>query len=250
MKLFSSRLAPVIGLISIAGQINDERATNILLSLRTIPSMNCQVRAVIVRISSSGGSLGSAQSIVEGIDLLKQELDIPVVVTVSEMATSAAFYIALSATKLIATQAATLGNMGAIIRNIDPEKFLEKLGINYQAIASGIFKDSLSNFSSLSTEQRRELSELVQELSRQFAEHVEVRRPQCTRRDELMNGQVFSGATALDHGLLDKLGGFYTAVQECELLTGISGMSIRLLETEPARGTSIALSVLGALLNK
>lgn len=89
-------------LASIASHINDECATNILLALRTIPALDCKIRAIIIRIVSSGGFLGAAQSIVEGIDLLREELGVPVVIIISEMATSAAFYIALSATTLVA----------------------------------------------------------------------------------------------------------------------------------------------------
>jgi len=248
VKLFRPIKQNAIGLVSIASHINDECATNILLVLRTIPALDCQIRAIIIRIVSSGGSLGAAQSIVEGIDLLREELGIPVVIIISEMATSAAFYIALSATTLVATEGATLGNMGAILRSVNPENFLEKIGIKYNAISSGSHKDSLSNFSSLKEEQTILLTGLVQELSEQFHSHLRTRRPQCSNSVELMAGQIFSGASALQYNLVDKLGGFFTAIQECERLTGLAGLKIRALDSYIDKRSPLTLAGLAELI--
>ena len=66
-----------IAMISLVNNISEKDVLNMLFKIRALPSNNHEIKGIILRISSSGGSLGAAESLVEGLRFVKQELHHP-----------------------------------------------------------------------------------------------------------------------------------------------------------------------------
>jgi protease-4 len=229
----------VVGLISLAGDIDETTALSLLLTLRALPSRRCRIAALILRVSSNGGALGAAQAVHEGLQTLRHELGVPSVSLVTQTALSAGFYTALGADHVIATPAATLGNVGAAIRAFSPHRLFEKLGVEYLPIASGDAKDSLSNLGSLTTPQRALLQSVVDECCDQFAAMLRVRRPGLTEAAiaSLRGGRVFTGAAAHSMGMVDHLGGLFRAIELCGELAGLAAPGVEVMDTAQPPGS-------------
>ncbi|WP_444915991.1 S49 family peptidase [Microbulbifer sp. TRSA007] len=205
-----------IALLSLTGNITETVAINFLLKLRSLPSHKSSVSALILRVSSNGGSLGAAQTIVEGLELLRSELNIPIISLVTDTALSAAFYVAISADQCIATPASMLGNIGCIVRKFSLSSLFENIGIKYESIASGANKDILFNVSSFNQEQKALLETLSKDSLMQFLSHIDEKRDvkESVLR-YLEDGKIFSGRKACEVGLIDTNGGLFTAIQYC-----------------------------------
>lgn len=248
MKAFASRRdrsREVLGLISLEGLVSERMALEALGLLRALPG-DPPVRGLILRISSGGGSLGAAQAIAEGLRTVSEELRVPTVACVLDLALSAGFYLALSADRVVATPAASLGGVGAVLRTVSIGRALEAMGIDYEGVASGPMKDALFPGARLTDEQRAGLRAVVDDCHRQFAEHVAGRRPEggAETATWLREGHIFTGDAALNAGLIDCTGGLFSAVSTCATLAGLTAPSLRVLADQNAQPSPIGLASL------
>ena len=202
-----------IGLISLTGILTETSALNFALALRSLPTRG-PMRALIVRISSGGGSLAAAQTIAESLESLRQELNMPSIALATDMATSSAFYVGQSADRFVASPASVLGNAGAVAYRISVHELLAKLGVGCTAICSGEAKDTLGPFSALSEKHAAVLQELVNDNAEQFMSYLRSRRTiSAAALGMLGSGALFSGRCALQHQLVDELGGLFSAIR-------------------------------------
>ena len=110
-----------IYVFSIAGPITEASALEFALRLRELPTRKPAACAVLLRVSSNGGS---AEAIIEAVNLCREELGLPIVALVMETALSAGLLPALAADRLVVTPSATLGGAGAIVRLLSPSALL------------------------------------------------------------------------------------------------------------------------------
>ncbi|OQS35932.1 S49 family peptidase [Chromobacterium haemolyticum] len=225
-----------IYVFSIAGPITEASALEFALRLRELPTRKPAACAVLLRVSSNGGSAGSAEAIIEAVNLCREELGLPIVALVMETALSAGLLPALAADRLVVTPSATLGGAGAIVRLLSPSALLSKLGVGYTAYASNALKDMFSHCADLAPEAEQALQELVQKNGRQFMTTILACRPALSPEGMgcLAAGQVFNGAEAVALGLADMVGGFYAAVAECGRLAGHGAPMLRFVEQAPS----------------
>lgn len=240
----------VLGLLSLEGLVSERMAIETLTLLRSLPG-NPPIRGLILRISSGGGSLGAAQAISEGLQFVSSELGIPTVSSVIDLALSAGFYVALSADRFVATNAASLGGVGGIIRTFSLEPLLHKIGVEYEAIASGSLKDALFFASSLTDGQRDSLQSVVDDCSQQFLTHIRARRAAYDDRAPLVlgDGRIITGERARSAGLIDDVGGLFSAITACAEMAGLEAPSLRVLggDRNSIRPGHQFSSLLGAL---
>ena len=225
-----------IYVFSIAGPITEASALEFALRLRELPTRKPAACAVLLRVSSNGGGAGSAEAIIEAVNLCREELGLPIVALVMETALSAGLLPALAADRLVVTPSATLGGAGAIVRLLSPSALLSKLGVGYTAYASNALKDMFSHCADLAPEAEQALHELVRENGRQFMVAILACRPAlgAEGRERLAAGQVLNGAEAVALGLADVVGGFYAAVAECGRLAGHGAPFLRFVEPASA----------------
>ncbi len=167
---------------------------------------DADVRALIVRIDSPGGT------VVGGENLYHQLLDVagekPVVAVMGATATSAGYMVALAADRLFARQGSLTGSIGVLLQTTDVTGLLDKIGIKPETIKSGPLKAQPNPLEPLSPQAREATREVVLDMYEMFLEMVSKQRelPMPTVR-ALADGRVFTGRQALREGLIDAIGG-------------------------------------------
>ena len=181
---------------------------------------NPNVKAILIRVNSPGGSAAASQEIYEEL----KKVEKPVVVSVSEVCASGAYYISAAADRIIANRSSSVGSIGVIMQIPNYEDLYEKLGIKYTTIKQGKFKDVGSPDRPITEEEKRLLEAQLKEIYRQFITDVaEARDMDVSEVEELATGWVFLGTEALDLGLIDEIGNYKDAIKIAAQLGGIKG---------------------------
>ena len=167
--------------------------------------------ALILRIDSPGGTVGDSQEIYSAIKRLKDK-GCKVVASFGNISASGGVYIGVASDKIVANPGTITGSIGVIIRGNNLSELLNKIGIKFETVKSGIYKDILSPDKALSEEGRELLQNLIDESYKQFTEAVaEGRNLPVEDVKKFADGRIFSGSQAKDLGLVDKLGDEFVA---------------------------------------
>jgi protease-4 len=201
-----------IAILNVQGRISDATAQAVFMALREVQWQKQGIRGLLLRICSEGGSLAAAQAIAEALETLSAEFGLVVVSVVEDVALSAAFFLMLAARHTVATPAATLGAVGAIVGCYDTQALEERLGIRYRATRSAPLKAYLSLHPPVSPAGDAALQGLVDDVHAQFADWILARRKLDALPADAADGRMFSGRQALAHGLIDATGGAVAAV--------------------------------------
>lgn len=199
--------------------------------LRSVEN-NPNVRAVLLRVNSPGGTIAATQELYNQILRLKKK-DKLVVVSMGDIAASGAYYISCAADYIVANPGSLTGSIGVIIQSLDFSGLMKKIGVNYNVIKSGKNKDILSGYRSMTDEERKLLQSVVMDSYDQFFRVVSKGRkirPQSLRT--LADGRVFTGRQALKLKLVDELGDYEDAVATTARLAGIRGLP-NIMELRP-----------------
>jgi protease-4 len=175
-------------------------------------STNPEIKGIVIRLDSSGGSAMAAEVIWHAV---KQVTDtgMPVVASVSDVAASAAYYVASAADAIVISPGALTGSIGVFSLRPIFDGLLEKLGIGVESLQRGRYADFNSSFKPLSRESRDRMQTLTREVYDLFIERVAAGRDLAIDQvDTLGQGRVWSAEQALAVGLVDELGGFRDAV--------------------------------------
>jgi len=181
------------------------------------------VRAVVVRIDSPGGGVGPSQEIYEAIRRVRAK-DKPVVASLGAVAASGGYYIAAAADRIVANPGTLTGSIGVIMHLAELEGLFKKIGVRYEVIKSGRYKDLGSFARRMTQDERRLLQDLLDDVHLQFVEAVaEGRGLDREVVLALADGRIFSGRQARGLQLVDALGGLQEAVELAAELGGIPG---------------------------
>jgi protease-4 len=181
------------------------------------------IRAVVVRIQSPGGVVAPTQEIYRAIRRLRDRRK-PVVASMGAVAASGGYYLAAGADHIVANQGSLTGSIGVLIQLAEIEGLLKKVGVRYEIIKAGRYKDVGNIARPMTDDERRVLQGLLDDLHEQFVADVAEGRgldPAAVRT--LADGRVFSGRRAKELGLVDSLGSLEDAVQKAAELAGIPG---------------------------
>ena len=216
--------------IRMEGLISADRYTGLFLGESVTPEdiinqldeaeSNPNVKAILIRVNSPGGSPAASQEIYEEVKKAKK----PVVVSVSETCASGAYYISSAADMIVANRSSSVGSIGVIMRLPNFEGLYEQLGVKYTTIKQGEFKDVGSTDRPITEEEKRMLEAQLKELYDQFISDVaDSRSMETSKVRELATGWVFLGTEALELGLIDKIGNYKDAINTAAELGGIEG---------------------------
>ncbi|MGB9617856.1 MAG: signal peptide peptidase SppA [Desulfomonilaceae bacterium] len=210
-----------IGVVTLEGELTSADET--LKDLRKF-QRRASVKAVVLRINSPGGSVAPAQEIYR--EIIKTRKKKPVVASMQTMGTSAAYYIASSADKIVCSAGTITGSIGVIMMLADLEKIMDRVGLNVKIIKAGKYKDIGSMFRPLTDEERNILQDFAAEIHEQFIHDVAKARKGKIEEKQLRSiadGRFFTGEKAKEMGLVDALGNFYDAVKIASELGGVKG---------------------------
>ena len=172
-----------------------------------------QVKGVILRINSPGGSPVQAGYINDEIHRLKQKYkedkgkEMPVYAVAADLCASGGYYVAVAADEIYADKASLVGSIGVRLDAFGLEQAMKELGIERRLLTAGENKGILDPFSPLPDGQREFIQSLLDELHGQFIEAVKQGRGDRLKGgEELFSGLFWSGEQALTLGLVDGLG--------------------------------------------
>lgn len=182
-----------------------------------------QLKAVILRLNSPGGTVAGTQEIAVEVDRLRRAGK-KVVASMGDMAASGAYWVAARCDLIVANPGTTTGSIGVIMQLANLEGLYEKLGIENYTFKKGEYKDIGSSTRDVTAEEKRILQEMLDEHYEMFVRTVaEGRNLSSDEVEKAATGQIFTGTQAKELGLVDKLGNFYDAVDAAAELAGIRG---------------------------
>jgi protease-4 len=164
------------------------------------------VRAVIVRIDSPGGTVVGGETLFRELRELGKKK--PVVAVMGELAASGGYMTALAADQIFAREGTITGSIGVIMQTMDVTGLLEKIGVKAESLKSGPYKAVPSPLEPLTDKGREVTRQLVDDMYAMFVDMVAERRHlERGRALELADGRVYTGRQAKTLGLVDAIGG-------------------------------------------
>lgn len=181
------------------------------------------IKALVIRINSPGGSAAASQEIYQEIERVRESGKV-VVVSMADMAASGGYMIACAADHIVANPASITGSIGTIMDVSSMEGLYDLLGIEYDVIKSGPHKDALNPGRTLTEEERAIFQDMIDDIHTQFVDLVSERRS-LSREDvlTLADGRILTGRQAVDAGLVDQLGNLYDAIDIAAEMADIPG---------------------------
>jgi protease IV len=172
-----------------------------------------QVKGIILRINSPGGSPVQAGYINDEIKRLKAEYkeekgkDMPVYAVATDICASGGYYVAVAADAIYADKASLVGSIGVRIGSFGFDEAIKDLGVERRLFTAGANKGILDPFSPLRADQRDFIQTVLDNLHDQFISEVKTGRGErLNGGDELYSGLFWSGQEAVELGLVDALG--------------------------------------------
>jgi protease-4 len=181
------------------------------------------IRAVVLRVDSPGGSSVASDVIWRELQLLKQDdPKRPLVVSMGDLAASGGYYIATPADEMVAQPSTLTGSIGIYVGKFALGNALSKVGVTTEAVTDGKNADIYSPFTAFTPEQRARVQAHMDDFYQGFVARVaESRKKTPAEIDALARGRVWTGAQALERGLVDKLGGLDVAIASAKARAGI-----------------------------
>ncbi|NTW49986.1 MAG: signal peptide peptidase SppA, partial [Chlorobiales bacterium] len=181
---------------------------------------NKDIKAIILRVDSPGGSAVGPDKILEALDSAKAEK--PVVASFSGVAASGGYWVAAHASKIVANPLTTTGSIGVFFLKPYLSDLEDKIGVKREVMMRGKFADEFSFFDKFSPEAYAKFDRYIGEFYDTFVKMVaEGRKMSVAEVDSVGQGHVWSGERAKAVGLVDELGGLDKAVQVAKGLAGI-----------------------------
>jgi len=212
-----------IGLVRVEGAIYNSRpAMDEIVEF----GKNDDIKALLVRIDSPGGGVAASQEIYEELKKVSDQGK-PVIASMGSLAASGGYYVACGADAIVANPGTLTGSIGVIMRFAQAEELLRKIGVGYEVVKTGEYKDIGSPSRPLTADERVLLTELLDDVYDQFVSVI------VTERDldrefveSFADGRLLTGRQAYEMGLVDSLGDLEDAIMLAGEMAGIDGKPV------------------------
>ncbi|NLB89000.1 MAG: signal peptide peptidase SppA, partial [Syntrophomonadaceae bacterium] len=199
-----------IGVIQINGAITGSNSVSLVTS--EVASANeimsairkarerSDIKAVVLRINSPGGTAGASQEIGIELDKLRQTGK-PIITSMGDTCASGGYWVACGSDYIFANGTTLTGSIGVIMELTNLEELYEKIGISSRVIKSGEFKDIGSATREMTEEEYELLQAIIDDSYQQFLDQVRKGRQGKINEEELVNiadGRIFTGRQALE----------------------------------------------------
>lgn len=208
-----------VGVLPVTGVISSRR--DFLSDLQWLEERG-SVKAIVVEVSSPGGTVGGTQQLYRELRRVRRELDRPVVAWIGEVGASGGYYVSMAADSVMALPGAVTGSIGVIMQFPNAGELFRKVGFEIEVVKSGELKDLGSPGRPLTEEERGVLRRLVNDAYGQFLDAVTAGR--ALSRDSLRalaDGRIYSGERAAAIGLVDRTGTLREAVSLAGEMAGL-----------------------------
>ena len=224
-KLFGDGVAVIVA----AGTIKDGTAgpgavggistSNLIRSARE----DDQIKAVVLRVDSPGGSAYASE-------LIRRELELtraagkPVIISMSNLAASGGYWIAMSADEVIADANTITGSIGVFTLVPTAEKVGEKLGIRADGVTTAWVAGAFDPLRPIDPRLVQVVQSSVENIYAQFTTRAaQARKTTQAKIDEVGQGRVWTGGQALERGLVDRIGSFGDAIASAAKRAKLTG---------------------------
>ncbi|KUH81533.1 MULTISPECIES: signal peptide peptidase SppA [unclassified Mycobacterium] len=204
---------PLLGSSSIGGD-------TIAAALREVATDE-DVSAVVLRVDTPGGSINGSETIWREVARIRDKGK-PVVASMGAVAASGGYYVSMGADEIVANPGTITGSIGVVAGKFVARELKGRLGIGFDSVRTNANADVWSINEPFSDEQRAQLDAETDLYYGDFVERVaEARSMSITEVDAIARGRVWTGADALERGLVDHLGGLREAVTRAKVLAGL-----------------------------
>jgi protease IV len=192
-----------IARIEISGAIGSGTRKTILAALKTVEEK--KFPALLLRIDSPGGTVGDSYEIYSALVRLQKRVKI--VASYGNISASGGVFIGMGAPHIVSNPGTVTGSIGVILRGNNLEKLLDKVGVSFQTIKSGAYKDILSFDRELTPPEQAILQSLIDSSYAQFIQIVsDSRKIEIDQVKTFADGRIFTGEQSLALGMVDRLG--------------------------------------------
>ena len=202
------------------------------------------IKAIILRVNSPGGSPLASDIIWREIMLTKQAKK-PIVACMSDYAASGGYYISMAADKIVAQPSTITGSIGIFGGKLNINGlYKEHLGMNVEALTRGKNADFYSEYKNFSEEELQKLQKYMDDFYLDFtSKAAQGRNMKLESLQEIAQGRVWSGVKGKELGLVDELGGLQKAIEVAKQLANMPATSSpQLVEYPKIKGFAALLS--------
>ena len=234
---FWRRKRPLVPVVRLSGVIAASGGRRRGISLESVePQLKKAfsikgAKAVALVINSPGGSPVQSSLIGQRVRDLARKANVPVLAFCEDVAASGGYWLAASADEIYANPASVIGSIGVVSAGFGFDRAIDKLGVDRRVYTAGENKMILDPFQPEAESDVARLMSLQEEIHQQFIDYVVERRGAKLTgdHDDLFSGAFWTGAAAVDLGLIDGIG-------ECRrLVTERFGDNVDLLTINPKR---------------
>ena len=172
------------------------------------------VEAIVLRVNSPGGTPAAAQEIIRDLTYAKSKK--PVVVSMGDMGTSAAYYVSAHADKIYANPDTFTAGIGVVWKFSDISRWMDKEGYNISIVKSGSKKDMGATSRPISDAEQDYAQKIVNDSFELFITDVISQR--MIARSDIDDGRVIRGADAIGLNIIDEIGNLNDAIEGARTL--------------------------------
>ncbi|SHG19339.1 signal peptide peptidase SppA [Ornithinibacillus halophilus] len=175
------------------------------------------VDGIVLRVNTPGGGVVESAEIHDKILEVKAEYEKPIYVSMGNTAASGGYYISAPVDKIVAHPATLTGSIGVIMEGYDLSGLTEDLGIEFNTIKSGEFKDIMSFSREMTEEERELLQAMVDDMYDDFVQVIVDGRGMSEETVRTLgDGRVYTGSQAKENNLVDELGSLDDTIEMME----------------------------------
>jgi protease IV len=228
------RQKPTVAVITVAGPIVSGRGgpqmlpigpssvggDTIAAALREAASDD-SVAAIVVRVDSPGGSVTASETMWRAVVKARNKGK-PVVASMGAVAASGGYYLSTAADAIVANPGTITGSIGVLTGKLVAKDLKDKLGVGFDTVRTNANADAWSINAPFTPEQQAQVEAEADLFYTDFVERVaEGRKMSTDAVHAVAQGRVWTGADALERGLVDELGGLRTALRRAKILAGL-----------------------------
>ncbi len=178
------------------------------------------VSAIVLRVDSPGGSVTGSETIWREVNRIR-EGGTPVVASMGAVAASGGYYVSMGADAIVANAGTITGSIGVVTGKLVARELKDRLGVGSDSVRTNENADAWSIDRPFTDEQHAHVEAEADLFYTDFVERVaEGRKLTVDAVEAVARGRVWTGADALEHGLVDQLGGLRSAINKAKVLGG------------------------------
>jgi protease-4 len=179
------------------------------------------VSAIVLRVDSPGGSVTGSETIWREVNRVRDG-GTPVVASMGAVAASGGYYVSMSADAIVANPGTITGSIGVVTGKLVARELKDRLGVGSDSVRTNRNADAWSINQPFTDEQHAHVEAEADLFYTDFVERVAKGRKMTVEAvDAIARGRVWTGADALERGLVDELGGLRTAITRAKVLAGL-----------------------------